>query len=90
MHKDEASQGFKILSDSTRVKIAKFLYLNNELTFDELLMITSISELELSDSLSLMEEGNLIKEKDDIYYINKEYIDTLLDFIRTPCGCTHK
>lgn len=89
MHKDEASYGFSILSDSTRVKIAKFLYINNELSFDDLLMISGLNEDELIISLSLMEEGHLIKKEGNNYFINKEYVDTLLDFIRTPCGCCH-
>lgn len=89
MHKDEASYGFSILSDSTRVKIAKFLYINNELSFDDLLMISGLNEDELIISLNLMEQGHLIKKEGNNYFINKEYVDTLLDFIRTPCGCCH-
>ncbi len=89
MHKDEASYGFSILSDSTRVKIAKFLYVNNELSFDDLLMISGLNEDELIISLNLMEQGHLIKKEGNNYFINKEYVDTLLDFIRTPCGCCH-
>ena len=89
MHKDEASYGFSILSDSSRVKIAKFLYINNELSFDDLLMISGLNEDELIISLNLMEQGHLIKKEGNNYFINKEYVDTLLDFIRTPCGCCH-
>ena len=89
MHKDEASYGFSILSDSTKVKIAKFLYINNELSFDDLLMISGLNEDELIISLNLMEQGHLIKKEGNNYFINKEYVDTLLDFIRTPCGCCH-
>ena len=89
MHKDEASYGFSILSDSTRVKIAKFLYINNELSFDDLLMISGLNEDELIISLNLMEQGHLIKKEGNNYFINKEYVDALLDFIRTPCGCCH-
>ena len=36
-----------------------------------------------------MEQGNLIIKKGNVYSINKEYVDELLDFIRTPCGCCH-
>ena len=89
MHKDEASYGFSILSDATRVKIAKFLYINNELSFDDLLMISGLNEDELIISLNLMEQGHLIKKEGNNYFINKEYVDALLDFIRTPCGCCH-
>lgn len=89
MHKDEASYGFSILSDSTRVKIAKFLYINNELSFDDLLSVSGLNEDELIISLNLMEQGHLIKKEGNNYFINKEYVDTLLDFIRTPCGCCH-
>ncbi len=90
MHKDEASQGFTILSNPTRVKIAKFLYINNQLSYDELLMITSEDEVELNNHLKLMIEGNLISKQDNDYFINRDYVDSLLDFIRTPCGCCHR
>lgn len=90
MHKDEASIGFKILSDSNRVKIAKFLYTKGDLSFDDLLCISGYEENELKASLQLMIDNSLINKKDDnMYSINKEYVDTLLDFIRTPCGCCH-
>ncbi len=89
MHKDEASAGFAILSNPNRVKIAKFLYVNGTLSYDDLLYITG-DEAELNGSLRLMEEGSLIKKSgDNAYSINKEYVDSLLDFIRTPCGCCH-
>ncbi len=90
MHKDEASQGFTILSNPTRVKIAKFLYINNQLSYDELLMITAEDEVELNKHLKLMIEGNLISKQDNDYFINRDYVDSLLDFIRTPCGCCHR
>lgn len=89
MHKDEASQGFLILSNPSRVKIAKFLYTKGDLSYDDLLYITGDSKEELNDSLKMMEEGSLIIKNDDSYAINKEYVDSLLDFIRTPCGCMH-
>lgn len=89
MHKDEASQGFMILSDPTRVKISKFLYINNELSYEDLLMISGENEKDLNNHLDLMIKGNLIIKNGDNYLINKEYIDSLLDFIRTPCGCCH-
>ncbi len=89
MHKDEASAGFAILSNPNRVKIAKFLYVNGTLSYDDLLYITG-DEDELNESLRLMEEGSLINRSGDrSYSINKEYVDSLLDFIRTPCGCCH-
>lgn len=91
MHKDEASQGFAILSDSNRVKIAKFLYTKGDMSYDDLLFITGYTNDELDESLELMINGSLIVKNDDnMYSINKEYIDTLLDFIRTPCGCCHQ
>lgn len=89
MHKDEAAAKFLILSDSSRVKIAKFLYLRDELSFDDLLAITGDDEKTLGDSLKIMEEGSLIRKEGDMYRINREYVDELLDFIRTPCGCCH-
>jgi predicted transcriptional regulator len=89
MHKDEASQGFTILSNSSRVKIAKFLYVRGDLSYDDLLFTIGDSEDELKESLDIMEKGNLIIKKGNMYSINKEYIDELLDFIRTPCGCCH-
>ncbi len=89
MHKDEASAGFAILSNPNRVKIAKFLYVNGTLSYDDLLYITG-DEGELNASLRLMEEGSLIVKNDaNSYSINKDYVDSLLDFIRTQCGCCH-
>ncbi len=91
MHKDEASNGFKILSNPDNVKISKMLYTNGNLSYDDLLIMIGSTEEELKDSLKLMEKGNLIRKLDDeVYSINKEYIDELLDFIRTPCGCGKK
>ncbi len=90
MHKDEASYGFNILSNPTRVKIAKFLYINNNLDYLDLLAISGEQESELNNHLNLMIEANLITKQNDTYYINKDYVDSLLDFIRTPCGCCHK
>ncbi len=89
MHKDEASQGFTILSNPSRVKIAKFLYVRGDLSYDDLVYIIGDSEDELIQSLNIMEQGNLIIKKGNMYSINKEYVDELLDFIRTPCGCCH-
>lgn len=89
MHKDEASRGFSILSDSNRVKICKFLYTKGSLAYSDLLLITGEEEDKLNESLSIMEDGFLIVREGDLYSINKEYVDTLLDFIRTPCGCCH-
>lgn len=90
MHKDEVSQGFSILSNPTRVKIAKFLYINNSLNYLDLLAITNEAEDELNNHLKMMIDGNLITKENDTYFINKNYIDSLLDFIRTTCGCCHK
>ncbi len=89
MHKDEAAAGFLILSDPSRVKITKFLYLRGELSFDDLLAITGDEEKTLIDSLKMMENGSLIGKDGDMYKINRQYVDELLDFIRTPCGCCH-
>lgn len=89
MHKDEASQGFKILSNPDRVKICKFLYTKGDFTYEDLLMITNNSEDELNESLKMLVDGSLVIKNSDTYSINKEYIDTLLDFIKTPCGCCH-
>ena len=89
MHKNEAAEGFQILSDPNRVKIAKFLYVNNSLSYDDLLSIITDDKEELDSSLKMMEDGNLIRKDNDVYFINKDYVDSLMDFIRTPCGCCH-
>lgn len=89
MHKDEAASGFAILSNPSRVKIAKFLYMKGTLSFDDLLYVTGDSEEELKESLQLMEDGCLLAKNGDSYSINKEYVDLLMDFVRTPCGCCH-
>ncbi len=89
MHKNEAAEGFTILSNPDRVKIAKFLYVNDSLSYDNLLCIITDDKEELGTHLKMMEDGNLIRKEGDAYFINKEYVDSLLDFIRTPCGCCH-
>ncbi len=89
MHKDEAASGFEILSNPSRVKITKFLYMKGTLSFDDLLYVTGDSEEELKESLQLMEDGCLLTKNGDSYSINKEYVDSLMDFVRTPCGCCH-
>ena len=90
MHKDEAANGFEILSNPDRVKITKFLYVNGSLSKDQLISISSCSSEDVESHLLLMEENNLIRKDGDIYSANKEYIDTLMDFVRVPCGCTHR
>lgn len=90
MHKDEAANGFEILSNPDRVKITKFLYVNGSLSKDQLISISSCSSEDVESHLLLMEENNLITKDGDIYSANKEYIDTLMDFVRVPCGCTHR
>ncbi len=90
MHKDEAANGFEILSNPDRVKITKFLYVNGSLSKDQLISISSCSPEDVESHLLLMEENNLITKSGDIYSANKEYIDTLMDFVRVPCGCTHR
>lgn len=89
MHKDEAAYGFSVLSKPDRVKIAKMLYVRGDLSFDDLLFIIGEDEKELKEDLALMLEASLIVLKDNMYSINKEYVDTLLDFIKKPCGCCH-
>ncbi len=89
MHKNEAAEGFTILSNPDRVKIAKFLYVNDSLSYENLLSIITDDKEELDAHLKMMEDGNLIRKEGDTYFINKEYVDSLLDFIRTPCGCCH-
>lgn len=87
MHKDEASYGFYILSKPDRVKISKMLYVRGDLSFDDLLYIIEEEKEELEKDLNLMIKGNLITKNGEIYSINKDYVDSLLDFIKTPCGC---
>ncbi len=89
MHKDEAAAGFAILSNPSRVKITKFLYTKGDLSHDDLLYITGDSEEELNESLELMEKGSLIIKNEDSYSINKDYVDSLMEFVRVPCGCCH-
>ncbi len=90
MHKDEAAYGFEILSNPDRVKITKFLYVNGTLSKEQLISISSCSIEEVESHLLLMEQANLITRDGEAYSANKEYIDTLMDFVRVPCGCTHR
>ena len=89
MHKDEAAYEFSLLGNPHRVKITKFLYVNGELSFENLLNITGVDEKELEEHLKLMIEGELIVKKGNLYSANKSYIDDLMNFVRTPCGCSH-
>lgn len=91
MHKQEASYLFSILSNGERVKILKFLY-NNKIvyTFDMIKAFVDLNEEELKSSLDLLLNNNLILSKDNGYMANYQFIDELMDFIRTPCGCSHK
>ena len=49
-----------------------------------------LNEEELKSSLDLLLDNNLILSKDNGYMANYQFIDELMDFIRTPCGCSHK
>lgn len=90
MHKDEAAAGFSVLSDSMRVKMVKFLYVKmDKMSYDELSQITGKNKEELDDDIALLLERGFITKNGEYYSANKEYIDSLLDFIRTPCGCMH-
>ncbi len=90
MHKDEAAAGFSVLSDSMRVKMVKFLYVKmDKMNYDELSQITGKDKEELDDDIALLLERGFITKNGEYYSANKEYIDSLLDFIRTPCGCMH-
>ncbi len=89
MHKDEAAYGFSVLSKPDRVKIAKMLYVRGDLSFDDLLFMIGEDQEELKEDLKLMLEASLIVKNNEIYSINKEYVDSLLDFIKKPCGCCH-
>ncbi len=90
MHKDEAAAGFSVLSDSMRVKMVKFLYVKmDKMSYDELSQITGKDKEELDDDIALLLERGFITKNGEYYSANKEYIDSLLDFIRTPCGCMH-
>ena len=91
MHKQEASYLFSILSNGERVKILKFLY-NNKIvySFDMIKAFVDLNEEELKSSLDLLLDNNLILSKDNGYMANYQFIDELMDFIRTACGCSHK
>lgn len=87
MHKDEAARGFAILSNPNRVKICKMLYNKGELSFDELLMLTGVTTESLKQDLKMLVDGGFVIIQDK-YMIRKGYIDSLMDFIKQPCGCT--
>lgn len=88
MHKDEAARGFALLANPDRVKICKMLYNKGDLSYEELLAMMPDEE-ELKKNLRILIDGGLIALVDK-YSIRKGYLDTLLDFIKTPCGCTRK
>ena len=90
MHKDEAATGFSILANPNRVKIAKMLYVKGDLSFDDLSNLIDENNECLIKSLNIMVTSSLIKKNGEMFSINKEYVDELLDFIKTPCKCSHK
>lgn len=87
MHKDEAAKGFLALSDGYRVKIVKKLYNHGAMSKEMLVKQIGISEGEIIDATNILISSNLISFSNDLFYANKEYIDTLMAFIKTPCGC---
>lgn len=86
MHKDEAARGFLLLSDPNRVKICKILYNQGDLSFDEIAVKMDLTEADLKKELKMLVDGGLVAICDK-YTIRRGYIDSLLDFIKTPCGC---
>ncbi len=90
MHKDEAALGFKALSDGIRVKIVKKLYNKGSMDFNTLILENGIDEIKMKEALAILLDSNLVILDNNIYSANKDYINTLLDFIKTPCGCMRK
>ena len=90
MHKDEASRLFLALGDENAVKMAKMLYNRGDMNYDTLLNVVGCSIISFNKALESMLNTNLVLLNNDIYSINRELLDTLLKFIITPCGCTHK
>lgn len=89
MHKEEASLGFKHLSNPHNVKIVKMLYVKGDLNVSALMEKIEIEEDELKGLLNELVEGNLITTTDNINYsVNKDYVDTLMSFVSTKCKCT--
>lgn len=86
MHKDEAARGFAILANPNRVKICKMLYNKGDLSYDELHAIFE-DEKALKDDLRILIEGGFVVVIDK-YSLRKGYVDSLMNFIKTPCGCT--
>lgn len=90
MHKYEAACGFEALSDPYRVKIIKKLYNKGPMDFNTLLNEIGIEKEKLMEALAILLGTQLITDDFYIYKANKNYIDTLLDFIKTPCECMRK
>lgn len=86
MHKDEAARGFAILANPNRVKICKMLYNKGDLSYEELCAIFE-DEKALKEDLKTLIEGGFVVVTDK-YSLRKGYLDSLMDFIKTPCGCT--
>lgn len=86
MHKDEAARGFAILANPNRVKICKMLYNKGDLSYEELRAIFE-DETTLKEDLKTLIEGGFVVVTDK-YSLRKGYLDSLMDFIKTPCGCT--
>lgn len=90
MHKNEAAELFKVLSNPECTKICKMLYNKGDLSFNDLILIIGVDSGTLKLLLHPLVEKGLVVKNDDIYKINKEYIDELMSFISTPCGCARK
>ncbi len=87
MHKDEAAKGFFVLGQPDRVKIIKMLYNRGSLTFVQLLSLIGCSEEELKQHLDVLIQNGFVSQNGS-YSVQKDYVDELLDFLRTPCGCS--
>ena len=90
MHKDDAAKLFSALGDENAVKMVKMLYNKGDMSFDKLKEVVGCSLLDFNKALEAMLGCELVIMDNDICSLNKELLNTLLKFLVTPCGCTHK
>lgn len=90
MHKTEAANLFKVLSDEDRVKMVKKLYMLKSLSFDDFKNIIGSTDEKLKNDISILLDANMINLNEKKYTPNFVLIDELMNFIKTPCNCHTK
>ena len=65
MHKTEAAELFKVLSDESRLKICKMLYHNDSLCACDLLEMVECKQATLSHHMKVLTDSGLVNSTKD-------------------------